>query len=207
LQSIFTESTRQFHAVAPCPVVAWVGRLDRLKNWQGFVDLAARISRESQVPIEFWIVGHGQVRTGPGDLYRYARRREILPNLRWYRNLHPDLMPRLYDAIRDSGGVVVSTSRHESFGLSVAEAMARACPVVAPRAGPFPEFIQDGEQGLLYRPGSSKDAATKIQCLLNDAQARKRLGEAARQRVLAEFSPQAALPHLIRALEKAVSHP
>jgi glycosyltransferase involved in cell wall biosynthesis len=116
-------------------------------------------------------------------------------------------MPRWLDWVRDSGGVVVSTSRHESFGLSVVEAMARACPVVVPNTGPFPEFIKDGEQGVLYKPGSSKQAAEKIRWLLGDAGARQRLGAQARQRVLAEFSTQAALPVLLGALEAATGHP
>ncbi|MGA9190101.1 MAG: glycosyltransferase, partial [Anaerolineales bacterium] len=64
---------------------------------------------------------------------------------------------------------------------------------------------EGGKHGLLYKPGSSKDAAAKVLQLLHDAEARKHLGNQARQRVLAEFSPQAALPHLIRALETAVS--
>jgi glycosyltransferase involved in cell wall biosynthesis len=115
-------------------------------------------------------------------------------------------MPRLYDAIRDSGGVVVSTSRHESFGLSVAEAMARGCAVVVPNSGPFPEFIDDGAEGRLYKPGSSKDAAEKIGQLLDDPQARERMGAQARRRVLEEFSPQAALPVLLAALEAAAGH-
>lgn len=203
LQSVFTQSIAKFRGAPPVPVVAWVGRLDRLKNWRGFVDVAAHVLANHHAPVEFWLVGHGQVRTGPDELFRHARRRKVLPHLRWFRDLAPNLMPRLYDAIRDSGGVVVSTSRHESFGLSVAEAMARGCPVVVPNSGPFPEFIEDGAEGCLYKPGSSKDAAEKIHWLLDDPRARERMGAQARRRVLEAFSPQAALPALLSALEAA----
>jgi len=200
----FLAAIRPFPEPLSRPRLGWVGRLDAVKNWALLLDVASRVKQHNP-SIELHIIGHGDGHRSERNLYQAAKKRDLLGNLRWFDGLPPSAMPRWLDAIRDSGGVVVSTSRHESFGLSVAEAMARACPVVAPNAGPFPGFIEGGEHGLLYKPGSSKDAAAKVLQLLHDAEARKHLGNQARQRVLAEFSPQAALPHLIRALETAVS--
>jgi glycosyltransferase involved in cell wall biosynthesis len=116
-------------------------------------------------------------------------------------------MPRLLDATRDSGGVVVSTSRSESFGMTVAEAMARRCAVVVPAQGPFPEYVRDGENGLCYRPGSVQEAAHRVEVLLSDAAFRRRLGENARRDILALCGPEHALAVLARELAAAAQPP
>jgi glycosyltransferase involved in cell wall biosynthesis len=204
LQSTFVQEIVAFEPSPPHPVVAWVGRLDRLKNWRGFINLASRITMSSDQMIEFWLVGHGQIRDATHSLYIYARRKGVLPFLRWYRDFPPERMPRLYDAVRDSGGVVVSTSRVESFGMTLAEAMARGCPVVAPNGPPFTEFVLPSH-GALYRPGSMRHAAKAIRGLLDDPECRQASGQAARQAILARHAPEKALPLLAEALAAAAA--
>ena len=50
--------------------------------------------------------------------------------------------------------VGVFPSRIESFGLSMAEAMAAGLPIIATRVGALPEFIEDGVTGTLVPPGN-----------------------------------------------------
>ena len=51
-------------------------------------------------------------------------------------------------------------SRIESFGLTMAEAMAAGIPVISTKAGAIPEIIKDGETGVLVPPEDIK-ALTK----------------------------------------------
>ena len=114
-------------------------------------------------------------------------------------------MPAFFDAVRDSGGAAVTTSRGESFGMTVVEAMARRCPVLVPDAGPFTDFVTDGVSGGLYRPGSAKSAADRLQTLLGDSALRERCGRRAREIVLERYAPGPALAVLARELEAAIS--
>jgi glycosyltransferase involved in cell wall biosynthesis len=198
LRTEFADLLESFASPPPRPVIAWVGRLDSLKNWRGFIKLARELIEQS-ADVEFWLVGHGQISEAGPDLYHQAHRSKVLPYTRWYRDFPPNHMVRLYDAVRDSGGLVVSTSRVESFGMTLAEAMARGCPVVAPDGPPFTEFVFPAH-GALYRPGLMREAAKAIQGLLNDPQRRRSSGLEARQAILARHAPENALPLLAEAL-------
>lgn len=173
------------------PIVAWVGRLDRLKNWRGYLSIASRVLRQKP-ETEFWVIGSG-VLDEENEFEHHCRRSGLQTRVRWLRGVPWRAMPRLLDGVRASGGVVVSTSKRESFGMAIAEAMARGCAIVAPRAGPFPEFISEGEEGSFYSPEEWSAAADRVLRLLEDRAKRARMGAAARKRILATHGEGMAL--------------
>jgi glycosyltransferase involved in cell wall biosynthesis len=193
-----------FSPIPPRPVVAWIGRLDELKNWVEFVDIAGYLRKKTE-NIEFWIVGRSGGEEISQTLYKRANRAGILDRLRWYRGVPYAHMPTLLDAVRESGGVVISTSKGDSFGLTIAEGMARGCAVVVPSHGPFQEFVTDGEHGLIYQLGSSKDGAEKIASLLENDLLRSEFGQQGRVSILEKHSPANALKMLASALQQLVS--
>jgi glycosyltransferase involved in cell wall biosynthesis len=201
LRREFVEEPVPFAAPPPRPVVAWIGRLDELKNWKGFVSLAGALERRG-LPVDVWIAGGFVGDGGAEELLRLARQERVLGQLRWLRNLPHIRVPAFLDAVRDSGGVVVSTSKGESFGMTVAEAMARGCAVLAPDQPPFPEFVEEGRTGSLYPPGSTEAAADCVQALLADPARRAAWGGRARESILARFAPEPALAELARALRE-----
>lgn len=195
-----------FPAPPPRPVVAWIGRLDDHKNWQGFLGVAGLLARRG-VDCEPWILGQPVEEDGAAHLLALARQEKILGRLRWFGALPYGRIPLFLDAVRASGGAVVSTSRGESFGLTIAEAMARRCAVAAPGHSAFPEFVLPGRTGSLFTPGSPDSAADRIQELLGDSALRERLGDEARRFVLARYAPEPALAALaaeLRRLEPAL---
>ncbi len=181
------------------PIVAWIGRLDNLKDWRGFIQLARRVLHEVD-DVVFWVIGRGTM-DQEDDFYLASRASGVLDRLRWLRGVAQDHMPRLLDMVRRSGGVVVSTSRGESFGLAVAEAMARGCAVVVPRLGPFPEYIEDHVTGLLYRAGGPKDGGAKTIELLRNRSLREVCGQQAHNHILQMHSPEASCQALARVLK------
>ncbi|HYO74412.1 MAG TPA: glycosyltransferase family 4 protein [Archangium sp.] len=90
--------------------------------------------------------------------------------------------------------ICIQPALAEAFGLTVAEAMACGCAVVASRVGGIPELIQHGRTGLLVEPGDEAGFATALERLLDDPVLRRQLGEAARQRACESFE----LSHTVR---------
>jgi glycosyltransferase involved in cell wall biosynthesis len=201
LREEFVAAPPPFPAPPPRPVIAWIGRLDDHKNWRGFVEIAGLLGRRG-AGHEAWIIGKPIEADGPARLLEAAREEKVLRRLRWFGALPYGRIPTFLDAVRESGGVVVSTSRGESFGLTIAEAMARRCAVAAPDHSAFPEFVEPGKTGSLFTPGSATSAADRIQELLADAGLRAALGGRARESVLARFAPEPALAVLAAELRR-----
>lgn len=82
----------------------------------------------------------------------------------------------------------VLPSFYEGLPLTVLEAMASAVPTVATHVGGIVDAIEDGVGGILVPPGSSLKLAEAISFLLSDADMRKRMGDAARARVVQRFT-------------------
>ena len=82
----------------------------------------------------------------------------------------------------------VLPSRIESFGLTIAEAMAAGIPVISTIAGAIPETLKDGETGTLV-PSEDIEALKKaiIYALENRNEMRK-MAQAAREMVKKKFS-------------------
>jgi glycosyltransferase involved in cell wall biosynthesis len=199
----FKTDIDDFTPLPPHPIVAWIGRLDELKNWQEFIHIA-KLVKDLVPAVEFWIVGRSGGEDISRNLYQQARRAGILDCLRWYRGLPYVKIPSLLDAVRSSGGLVVSTSKGDSFGMTVAEAMARACPVLVPSQGPFGEFVEDGVHGFMYSLGSPKEAASKIKLLLQDEELRSQFGSHGREHILKRHAAKPSIQVLARELQSLI---
>ena len=81
-------------------------------------------------------------------------------------------------------------SHLEGLGTSVLDALAVGLPVVATTAGGIPEMISSGEHGLLVPPRDPAALAKALMEMLEDPQRARAMGEAGRQRVLAEFTAE-----------------
>ena len=76
----------------------------------------------------------------------------------------------------------------ELLGLSVLEAMASGTPVVASRTGGLTEIIRDGETGFLVTPGDEGELRDRLEMLLGDQALARRMGSAARDAVIEQFT-------------------
>jgi glycosyltransferase involved in cell wall biosynthesis len=135
-------------------LVGTVGRIDPQKN-QRFL-LAALPKMLTIAPkLHLLLVGHVT-----NEVYRQEIEQEAL---RLGLRDHVTLLPGL-----DAGGqelvdayhavdLFVLPSQHEPFGIAILEAWAAGKPVIASRVGGIPSFVEDGRNGLLYKPGDEAE--------------------------------------------------
>jgi N-acetyl-alpha-D-glucosaminyl L-malate synthase BshA len=85
-------------------------------------------------------------------------------------------------------------SEYESFGLSALEAMACGTPVAVSASGGLPEFVKDGESGLLCPTGDVKCVAARVVDLLGDVKRWEAMGKAAAETARSEFCAEKVVP-------------
>lgn len=81
-----------------------------------------------------------------------------------------------------SASVFLLPSTSEGLPIALLEAMAHGCAVVATRVGGIPEVVTDGRDGLLVEPDDVAALVRAVGRLVADPEARRMLGEAARER-------------------------
>ncbi len=109
------------------------------------------------------------------------------------------------NALQRAASVVVQKSLAEGFGLTVAEAMWKARPVVASRVGGIVDQVEHERSGLLLddpRDGAAFGAAVKR--LLDDPDEATTLGLAARERVREHFLSDRSLIDYLKLLAPLV---
>lgn len=142
---------------AQVPIVAFVGRLEEVKDPLAFVEFAATLCAAH--PDAVFAVA------GDGPLYHRMREKTQEQNLeRNFRFLgFLDDLHHLYAA----ADLLVLTSRHEGVPMVVLEAMQAGLPVVAPAVGGLPDLL-GGIEGLLAAPANPRESAALAGGLLRD---------------------------------------
>ncbi|GGZ27407.1 glycosyl transferase family 1 [Streptomyces inusitatus] len=163
------------------PVVVAAGRLSREKQYEVLIRAFAKVVAEHPE----WtlrICGSGAEK----DRLRRCVQKHLMSN-------HVLLMgPRSpIDPEWVKGSVAVSTSRHESFGMTLVEAMRNGLPVVSTDCDYGPrEILKDGEDGLLTPVGKADAVAAALLTLIEDEGLRRKMGAAA-ARNSRRFDPSA----------------
>jgi len=150
--------TTRSHAGGPLRRVIMVANLRPEKAHEVLIDAAASLVATNP-DLEFRIVGDGP---RLAELTALAAARGVGNHVRFFG--HRDDVPAL---LRDSD-IFVLPSRSEAFPNGLIEAMAAGLPVVATAVGGIVELVQHGKNGLLVRPGNSRDLANAIQQLIDD---------------------------------------
>jgi trehalose synthase len=107
----------------------------------------------------------------------------------------------MVNALQRRATVVVQKSLAEGFGLTVAEAMWKARPVVASRVGGIQDQVVHGESGLLIDdPTDLEEFGRAVGTLIDDREGARAMGEAARERVRDHFLGTRPLVEYMRLL-------
>jgi glycosyltransferase involved in cell wall biosynthesis len=159
-------------------VIGSSGRLFPVKDYPLMVRIAQELARKRE--ISFVLAGDGPERVAVekaidecGLTGRFALKGHLEDMDSFYRGLN------LY----------LNTSVHEGIPMTILEAMACGLPVIAPQVGGIREIIEDGVEGFLVSNRDPKAFAEKC-LLLQDAELRQRMGQAARAKVERGFSAE-----------------
>jgi sugar transferase (PEP-CTERM/EpsH1 system associated) len=178
---------RDREGAAPPVIVGSVGRFDPIKNHAGLLRAFRAILErhpDRRGRVHLIIAGDGPLR---GELAGLARALDLEDSV-WFPGARSDV-PELMRAM----DVFVLPSINEGISNTILEAMATGRPVVAGRAGGNPELVLDGLTGALYDPGDPDGLATALEQYVQQAELRQSHGEAARRRVVEQFSLDAMI--------------
>ena len=89
---------------------------------------------------------------------------------------------------------VVPSKWDEPFGLVAVEAMASGRPVVASRVGGLQHIVRHDDTGFLFHRDSEAEFALYLNKLLDDADLRRRIGEAGRRLAESEYDWKNIVP-------------
>jgi glycosyltransferase involved in cell wall biosynthesis len=84
--------------------------------------------------------------------------------------------------------VVTDDGHMDGLPVALMEAAAMELPLISTDVAGIPELVIDGVTGLIVPQRNPRALAEAIETLLHDDELRERLGRAARQRVLEEFT-------------------
>jgi glycosyltransferase involved in cell wall biosynthesis len=159
-------------------LIGAVGRLSAEKGFDLLIRAVATLIGEGH-DLELWIAGDGEARdelerqvvaTGHGDRIRLL-------------GFQADTV-----ALFENFDLFCLSSLREGLPNVVLEAMAMEVPVLATRCGGIEAFAHDGTDMLTAPAGSADALAGGLRRLIEDAELRRRLADAARARIEAEFS-------------------
>lgn len=106
---------------------------------------------------------------------------------------------RFEQALRTATAFVMP-SRYEPFGIAFLEAMAFAVPCVGSDSCAMPEIIADGVTGAVVPAGDADALGARLLELAADPDAARRMGEAARARLLERFTWDAVADRTVQAV-------
>ncbi len=168
---------REDHGFAPGDVL--VGAVSRLAAVKGFDMLvrAAALLPEAKIVL----VGYGKPRYLK-KLRRLAQELGVGDRLFIFERV--DVPWGVFASL----DVFAMSSLREGLPMVLLEAAASALPIVATAVGGVPEFIRDGETGLLVPSGDHHSLARAIERVISDRDLAKRLGSFAREVVCDRFT-------------------
>jgi glycosyltransferase involved in cell wall biosynthesis len=181
--SILREQVRKQYGVREdAKLILTVGRHSPVKGYAIIPDVAQRLHQRGQAFVWLLAAGCAPDMQNEIDSRGLANRvmllREIKPQQvdGMLPSLPSEEMLRLYGA----ADMLVSTSRMESFGLVILEAMAAGIPVVATDVPGHRDLVSDGVTGSLVPLDNPTLTADCIEQILSDQEMADRMSRAAR---------------------------
>jgi len=173
---------RKYNIKKDKPILIQISRFDRLKDPIGVIDAYLQVKKYIDCQL---ILAGGTAEDDPEGFKVLAEVKEKAKN---DPDIHILLLPQNdieVNALQRASDIIVQKSLKEGFGLTVAEALWKAKPVVASNVGGIPLQIKHKYSGLLCH--SVEGASFAIKQLLSSPAYAKKLGENGREHIKNNF--------------------
>ncbi len=164
------------------PILIQISRFDRLKDPVGVIEAYKLVKKYIDCQL---ILAGGTATDDPEGI-------KVLDEVRFAagkdEDIHILLLPQNdieVNALQSASTVIIQKSLKEGFGLTVAEGLWKAKPVIASNVGGIPLQIKHKYSGLLCH--SIEGAAFSIKQLLNSPEYAKKLGQNGREHIRNNF--------------------
>jgi glycosyltransferase involved in cell wall biosynthesis len=174
------------------PSFLYAGRLDATKGVRQLIAAFGGVS----APARLRIAGRGELERD----VRAASARD--PRIEYLGVVDRTDVLAEFDRAR---AVVLPSIWEDNGPLTVLEAQARGAPLVVTDRGGPPEFVRDGESGIVVRAGDVHGLAGALQRLADDPQLASRFGERGRHDVEARHNATRHYQRLSRVYSQAIS--
>lgn len=166
-------------------IILFVGGLDRSHYFKGLNILlkSLKIIRDAgQDNVRLMVVGRGEMESDYKDM---AHALGVADRVVWNDEAVNQELPAHYNLA--DVFVLPSTTKSEAFGIVLLEAAACGKPLIA---SDLPGVRQVAEDcgGETAEPGNAEDLAEKIMRILDDAEKRRSMGEAARLKIEEKYN-------------------
>jgi len=193
--SLSREVARARLGVTKRLAVGVIGQITQLKRQDLFIEAAAHLIKDRYwSDAEFLIVGE----PGPNDEAYLGQLRQMADRLRVSNQVRFTGYVEDLPALLAAFDIIAAPSDDEAFSLSLVEAMASGCAVVATRVGGMAEIVEDGITGLLIERDNAWALIAALSRLLTDKRLREKIGSVARASVIERFDRRSVIDRIER---------
>ena len=176
------EEARRAVGLGAEPILLSVGRLERDKGYDTAIKALAALGDS---PARLIVIGAGPER----ELLEATAAEAGVAERVSFLGSKP--RAEVVDYLAAADVFLFPTERDEAAPLVPLEAMASGLPLLSSTVGGGVELVEDGTSGLLLPPAAPGAWATAIRSVLADDALRRRMGEAARERILRSYTIEA----------------
>jgi glycosyltransferase involved in cell wall biosynthesis len=145
------------------------------------------------------IAGEGWAKA---QIEKLSRKLGLEDRVTWHGWCSKEELEILY---RQCFAVVFPSIWPEPAGLITLEAYAHKRPIIASAVGGIPEYIRDGETGILVEPNDRQALASAIACLGSDFNGSRSMGKMGHDWLHEEFSMDTHVKQLQKVYETAIA--
>ena len=189
-----TEYAQNFSKEKPFKILV-VGRLEERKG-QDVVCRAMNLLVERQYPVKLVFAGADTPTKGE-KTFKLELSEILTSESQKYVSFLGHVPKNKISAIYPEFDCYIMSSRFESMGFVIFEAMRAGLPVVASNICEMPRFIQEGINGKLFKVGNFEELFEQVESLIQDPKKIENIGRTARNYILEYFRQKQPIQQMI----------
>lgn len=175
--------------------ILWTARFLKLKHPEAPLYVAKRL-KDDGYNFTLNIIGSGELEQ---KIKQNIAKNGLETHVKLLGTMSPE---KVRENMEQSEIFLFTSDKNEGWGAVLNESMNSACAVVASRAiGSVPYLIQDGENGLIYKDGKSKDLYNKVKFLLDNEEERRKIAKNAYKTLADTWNADTGAERLLTLIE------